>query len=236
MMGSQNNSEEIDPLTVFPQNDFARMKMQAQAGGEKSFDEGSKRPKGGDVLRDYDKIIGVTDIMPQPQILFHPLIQLMQIHIGENLRCQVAERKSFPFPETADDRSEQMPQRWIGDAACKKLEKDFMIHRREEPVDVALQGITNAGVIHALLAEHRLQRTHCSMRPLASPTGERMRDECGLENRSQCRDDGMVHDAVAHCRFVNKPLLRISDGKRRVRPVAVGARSKLTVKIEYPFL
>lgn len=93
------------------------------------------------VVMQHHKIIHVADVVPDAEIVLCVAIQLVEIEIGKQLTCQVAERDPDTRPPWARvDNGIEQPERAIA-------------------VDLAAQDRLEAGVIDAgeILADVRLQ-------------------------------------------------------------------------------
>ena len=73
-----------------------------------------------------NKIIGITNVSFDSQLVFNELIQFVHVYIREQLRGQIAERQSGI--KTIDYFSKKIHEPIVADSFWKNNQKNFMIN------------------------------------------------------------------------------------------------------------
>jgi len=96
MVRKMNPAEEVHTGSTCAQGYFVRMEFEAQPFAEKKRHRGQELFESDTVMREYDKIVGITHIPLGLQPMLHELIKLVEVYIREKLRRKIAERKTLP--------------------------------------------------------------------------------------------------------------------------------------------
>ncbi len=89
-------AEETDALPPRPNLDFARVEFSLEPCTQDDICRVGQGHCFSARRCEHDKIIAVTDVMPNMEFVFHRQIELVQIDVCEQLACKVAERNAFP--------------------------------------------------------------------------------------------------------------------------------------------
>lgn len=124
-------------------------------------------------MQEY-KIICVPNVVSNFELPFHKLIELVHVHIHEELAGEIAEWESdfsTIHTEAVDDLLEQPQRTLISDPFAEDIHQNFVIDICEELPNVAFEYPCCACVIARNLAGKLSKPVHCTVRALVFPAG-----------------------------------------------------------------
>ena len=84
-MRAQDISEEVDPLVVFAYRDFMGMQLKPKVFAKKTPKHRHEGFENFSFVAHDDEVIGIPNEVPQPETVFHELVERIEIHVGEQL-------------------------------------------------------------------------------------------------------------------------------------------------------
>ena len=90
VMRPENVAEEIDALPVGADRYLPGMQIEPEGILQIGTDQRDHLLQGIFIFREYHEIIGVSDEVPDMQIVFHELVELIEIDIGKKLGGEIA--------------------------------------------------------------------------------------------------------------------------------------------------
>lgn len=177
----------------------------------------------------HHKIIGISEIMPFFEAMLHKLVEFIEINIGKELRCQIADRKASRLifvrrefrAEASYHVSKQRSRVLVIDFLEKNFKQNAMIDTCEEFPHIAFEHPKWPLKIVAFAACVRDELFHSLVSALTNTARIRVVNESRLEHGSQVLHDGVMEHAITHSCFVNVAQLGILDEKRCIRPVPI---------------
>lgn len=182
------------------------------------------------IIPEQREVVDVTEIAARPQPLSHVVIELVEIHIREELAGEVSDRQTAPSFDRGqqiiarkvemngflrigpvDNPIEQPQRRCAGDTSAEVPFQDRVIDGGKISVDVAAQHMTRA------VAELLIPR-HAGMGSFADAVGETVIDEATLEDWLDDMTERMMDDTVSKRSGGDTSRLRILDLDHRVFP------------------
>lgn len=160
-------------------------------------------------ITEKDQVIDVSHVMLESQNLFHPMVKLIQIDVGQGRTRQVARwqplvhrlsigmidrEKMVKFVarlEGFDKRNQQLANGVIALSAQHDLFKVVMLNARKELRDIDLQGVGQTGLSRP--AGHAL---YGGMRSLSGQVPERVVDEAAAPVSNQMFIKHPLHHPV----------------------------------------
>ena len=247
---AQDEAEERDRTAGPEHAAFLVVQLEPQRR-EQLDDTRAQFPERGAIVAEDQKVVAVADVFAAALAIHDEVVQLIEHHVGEELRGQAADRQaapSFARREEAVARKpllhgllrrtfvehafEHLQERLVADHAPDRLLHHGVVETREELDEIALQAETAA----ARQAERSSQRPMGSFLPA---TGVGVGDEAALEERLEQRDQRVMHDAITEGRRANQPRLRVADpegaarfGTPRPGPQSLREREALRLEIE----
>lgn len=235
MIRKMNPSEEIDARGEALDKNFIRMKLEFEAIAEEFIDPQYEAFQIFLVAGKDREIVGITKIVFYFQITFHELVELIHVNVHEELRSEVAERKTHARlgrRETPNHFAQEPANSFVGYASPENLRQDCMIDSRKELSDVALQNPDSLCVVFAFFASERIKTIHRLVRSLVDAAGIRVGNESFIEKRIELAIDSVVEQTVAHRRLVDVARLRVANIERAIRAVPVGTRNEISMQQE----
>jgi hypothetical protein len=187
----------------------------------------------------HHKIIGVPEVMPFFEAVLHKLVELIEINVGKELRCQITDGKASRFilacgefrAEAFYHVSKQPSRVFVVNLLKENLEHDAMVDTRKKLPHIAFKNPERPLEIVAFTASIRDELIDAFMGALANSAGVRIVNEGWLEHGREVVHDGVMEHAVAHGRFVNMAQFGVLNEKRSIRPVPVFFGRERSLKI-----
>lgn len=237
MMWQQHIPKEVDALPVLANCDLSRMEVEVQVFLEKNADGWQESFQNFATVRHCHEVICVPDIVPDLERVLDELIELVEVDVGEELRCEISdgdagvpEESGVPSRKASDDRTQQGDGFLIFQTLFEDADQDIVIDGCEELMNVALEDEARPCAVAAYAPQYLFQRSHRLMRSLALPAGERVGNECWLEERIKHGEDRMMQDAILHRCFVDAALLGIADSEGAVWLMPIGSSDQLPMQ------
>lgn len=234
MMRKLDVSQKVDSLRILSKRDLAGMKLELERVLEKYGDFPEPSTQYFFVLMYDDKVVRVSDVVTDAEVVLYELIELVHVDIREKLARKVSDgdsRRKF-----SDDFHKERAHPFVLHPLFENAKKDRMIHGVEKLFDIALQDKAGERVVAAHLAEHHCHPFYALVISLSCSARIRIVDKPGLEHGVQHSKDRMMHHPVADCRFMNAPLFGIGNPESMIRSVPVASLPQLFLKLENPFL
>lgn len=236
-------AQEIYALMALEYLHFIWMKTKLKFCFEKVLDFFGKLVKIFSVSGYNKKVVGVSGIVFNPQILFHKLIELIHIRVGEKLRSEITNGKPFlgkeigiPTRETSNYFFQKPQSIWVLNLLSQDLEKDSVINGVKKLFNVAFQNITRASVISGHFSDYPFCCKDTLVIAFTNSTREGVRDKGGFKNWIENVVDSVVEDPISDGRFVNMSFLRIINIKIGIWSVLVFLREQISLKLKYILL
>ncbi len=190
-----------------------------------------------------DKIVGVSGIMLDLQLIFHKLIKLVHINIGEKLRGEVANRKSFLVEQvgittrkTAYNFFRQPQSIQVLNFLSQNFRKNEVVYGIKKLFHIAFQNIAGLSVVSRHLSYYLLCREHSFMIAFTDPTRKGMGYESGFKNGIEDVVNSVVQNSVSYYRFVDMSFLRVVDVKIGIWPVLISLAHQVSLKLKNVWL
>ncbi|HEY4516407.1 MAG TPA: hypothetical protein VJG64_00510 [Candidatus Paceibacterota bacterium] len=239
MMRELNVPEKVYSLVVLNYFHFIRMQPKLEFFLQELFDGGEQFFKSRFVAGNENKIVGVADVMLYLQFLFNKLVKLVHVHVGKELRSQIADGHASRVKEVraaglkaVNDFFQQLHYFRILDPPRQYCKQYLVIDAVKKLPDIALQGITLSCAVAAHSAKHLRQSPHAPVRALANAARKGVGNEAWFENRIEHFENRVMQHTVAHRSFVNMSAFRISDVEAGIRPMLVYFVSKVSVQLK----
>ncbi len=150
-------SEKIHTRTEGLDENFVWMEGELETGFKEVFDTGKKKSQILAIAGKNDKIISISDVVFDFQLMLHELIKIIHVDIDENLRSEIAERQALTTSicsivynrcvETFYDFIKKPECIIVSDMLFKNFKKYLMVYGGEEFLDVTLQNPALFGII-----------------------------------------------------------------------------------------
>lgn len=228
VMRKRDIAKKVYATSVFTYGDFARMQFKIEMIMKKFLDFRDEVFQETFVSRHNNKIICVANIIFNFQFFFHKLIKFIHVDIGEQLRCQITDRKSFSSKQigrlsgkTLNDILHNPHRIGIFDFSLQELDKDSVVDAIKKLFDITFKCICCLGVILRDLTKHYIQNIDALMGSFPDAAGERMGYKSWFKNWIEYLKNCMVQHSVSNCRFMNMPEFRIVNIKITIRSMPV---------------
>lgn len=221
MMRKANISKVINTAGVRLEDNLFWMNIKVQVLVQESFYFLQTINQQFSAGMDKYEIIGVSDIPDDFQFVLDELIQLIQIHIGKQLRGQVsqwqARRKTFDYvPKKYHEPFVRRP-------LFEDAQKYAVVNRIKKFSYVQLQNPKSPCVVSGKFKAEALQSFDCSVDTFVFSRRPRIKNKDFIPFGLNGPVDSMMKQPIANRRLMNVATFRIADKKRNVAAVLVGS-------------
>ncbi len=203
------------------------------------------------------EIIRIAQVVPDFQVMFDKLIQLIQIDVGEKLAAQIADGQPPHIPSAKqcfvgrnmapqrpvplhdhilgavmkNDGPGQPPERVMPNMLVDELKQNLFVDIEKEALNIQLQGIARPHAIVRHAPHKGLQALHRAVRPLALPAGIGVMNEPLLPVTLQGSHQDMVDNPVTEIGRKNLPKFGVFQQKTDRTRGMVGPTFQLLVQL-----
>ena len=179
------------------------------------------------IIGKQHEIVGVANVVFYFQRVFHPLVEAVHVHVGEELGGKVAERQSDAGARfgviAPDDILKQSQNVLIRNVLAQNRKERSVIDAGEKFPDIALECPDGARMIMAGLGRELAKPVDGFVHPLPIPAGKRVGNKYSIEEWIQDAVDGVMQQPIAHARFVDVAQFWIGDVETLIGAVAISA-------------
>lgn len=219
MMRKTNISEIINSASVRFEDYFLWMHRETKFFPQKFSDFIKAFDKNLFVLMEQNKVVGVSDIPGNFQVMLNKLIQPVQINIGKQLGSQIPQGQTGR--ETPDYFPKKSPEPVIGSTFSENAQKNLTINGVKKLSHVQLKYPQHSSMISRQLKSQFLQPLDRSVSPFVFSRRPRIKDEDFVPFWLNDPVDGMMEQPVANRCLMNMAAFRIANIKRDIATMLV---------------
>lgn len=171
--------EKINAANKLANRDFFRVQIEREPVAEEFRNWNEQPLKIDGTSRNNREIVGIADIISDPESVFHEPVEFVHVNVREQLRREVAYRQTLGFERrrarrriTFHDLPEKPHRVFVLDSFFENRKKNAMIHRIEELLNIAFQNEAGTDAVFANLTGHPLESRHATMRAVTDPARE----------------------------------------------------------------
>ncbi len=224
----RNVAEKINATSVCTYGDLAWMQLKVEMIVKEVLDFRDKVFQEIFVIRCNNKIISVANIIFNFQFFFHKLIKLIHVDIGEQLRCQITNRKPSSGKQigklsgkTLDYFLHKPQSPKVFHLSLQKLDQDSVVNTIKKLSDITFKCIRCLSVILRDLTKHYVQNMNAFMSSFSDAAGKRMGYKSWFKNWIEYLKNCMMQHSVSNRRFMNMSEFRIINIEVAIRSMPI---------------
>lgn len=184
-------------------------------------------------MKDHE-IISISDVVSHFKLPFHKLIELVHVHVHEQLTCEITERQPYVacaiYTEAVDNLLKEPERIFIVDSATENIHQNLVIDIGKKLPNVALEHPRRARVIPGGRTRELPKAIHCFVRPFPFAAGIGVVNEQAIKKRIELPVESVVHQTILHGCFMNMAWFGIVDAEGVVRAMPIRLLLQLLVK------
>ena len=173
-------------------------------------------------VREQNKVVHVTQVGSDPKLIFHEMVEPVEVEVGKMLAGQAANGNSlgrFGVARDINEEKEKPEKIGVPEQAGELIFQNLVIDGLEAFPDVEFEKERE-------VPAESLGLPDGTVSSLTGPTSITVKDEPSLEDRFCDVEDGMMNHPITKVGGADQPLLGIPDGEDPERLWSVALRSQ----------
>ena len=230
MMRKTNISKIIDTTSVSFKNYFLWMYIEMQLCSQKYFYFFKTVYQNIFIWMDKNEVVSISDIAGNLKFMLNELIQLVQIHIGKQLRSQITQRQSGRV--TFNYFLEKRHQSFVCGSFSENIQENFVVDGIKEFSHIQLQYPQCPGVVLGQSKPNILQSFYGRVGTFCFSRRPRIKNKKFIPHWFNDPMNSMVHQSVTYRGFMNMATFWILYIKRKVATVFISIVSQILMQLK----
>lgn len=218
MVRKMNPSEKVYARGDRSEFGLVWMDQEVKFGLQKLCHDGKRLLKLLAIRRKKNEVVSVANVLFGSKSVLHELVELIHVDVGEKLRGEVPEWKTFTrFNVEAVNDSLQKPHHiLVTQSSSEYRQEDLMVDARKKLSDITLEYPDSSSMIMRYFPSHGSESVESLMSPFFLAARKRIGNEGRIKNGIEFAVYCAVEHTVCHVRLMDPSSLGVTNGERLI--------------------